>query len=67
MPWMNPMIVKAWIKLEPYVDFESKRRNEPDYYQAVRALSQRWVQWRKKHLPDAKITWFEDALWSSFY
>jgi len=62
MPWMNPMIVKAWIKLEPYVDYESTRRSEPDYYVTVRELAAHCLQWRKEHLPNAKITWVEDAL-----
>lgn len=62
MPWMNPMVVKAWIKLQPYVDYESRRRNEPDYYQHARRLAERCLSWREKNLPDAKITWVEDAL-----
>ena len=62
MPWMNPMIVKAWIKLEPYVDHESKRRNEPDYYQHARQLAERCLAWRKENLPEAKITWVDNAL-----
>jgi hypothetical protein len=62
MPWMNPMIVKVWEKLEPYVEFESKRRHEPDYYMHARNLAERCQAWRKKNLPDAKITWVKNAL-----
>ncbi|MFQ5858479.1 MAG: DUF4760 domain-containing protein [Anaerolineae bacterium] len=62
MPWMNPMIVKAWAKLEPYVDYESRRRNEPDYYEHARELAERCRTWRAKNLPDARITWVDDAL-----
>jgi hypothetical protein len=62
MPWMNPMIVKAWKKLEPYVDYESKRRHEPDYYQAAREIAQKCIRWRKANVTDAEITWLEDAL-----
>jgi hypothetical protein len=62
MPWMNPMIVKAWKKLEPYVDYESKRRHEPDYYQAAREIAQKCIRWRKANVPEAEITWVEDAL-----
>jgi hypothetical protein len=62
MPWMNPMIVKAWEKLEPYVLYESRRRNEPDYYQPARRLGVRCRDWRSRHLPEAQITWLEDAL-----
>jgi hypothetical protein len=62
MPWMNPMVVKAWSKLEPYVDYERQRRKEPDYYQSARQLALRCQAWRKEHLPEAEITWVEDAL-----
>ncbi len=62
MPWMNPMIVKVWIKLEPYVDYESQRRHEPDYYEQARDLAQRCIAWREQHLSNAKIIWLDDAL-----
>ena len=62
MPWMNPMIVKAWTKLEPYVNYESQRRHEPDYYHHARALAERCCAWRAENLPEAEITWIEDAL-----
>ena len=62
MPWINPMIVKAWSKLEPYVVYEAERRHEPDYYQAARELAQKCTTWREINLPDAEITWLDDAL-----
>jgi hypothetical protein len=62
MPWMNPMIVKAWTKLELYVDYESRRRHEPDYYQHARRLAERCRAWRAKNLPEAEITWVDNAL-----
>ena len=62
MPWMNPMIVKTWAKVGPYVEFESRRRNEPDYYVQVRRLAEQCIAWRKSHLPDAQITWIDEAL-----
>ncbi len=62
MPWMNPMVVKAWIKLEPYIAYESQRRLEPDYYEGVRRLAERCLDWRAKQLPGAEITWLDDAL-----
>jgi hypothetical protein len=62
MPWMNPMVVKAWIKLEPYIVYESQRRLEPDYYEGVRRLAERCLAWRAAHLPEAQITWLDDAL-----
>jgi hypothetical protein len=62
MPWMNPMIVKTWAKIGPYVEFESRRRNEPDYYVQVRRLAEQCIAWRKSHLPNAQITWIDEAL-----
>jgi hypothetical protein len=62
MPWMNPMVVKAWARLEPYVEYERRRRKEPDYYQAAAQLAQRCRRWRAENLPEAEITWVEDAL-----
>jgi hypothetical protein len=59
---MNPMVVKAWRKLEPYVTYESRRRGEPDYYEHARRLAERCCAWRAKRLPEAEITWVEDAL-----
>jgi len=62
MPWMNPMIVKAWTKLEPYVRYEGERRREPDYYEHARTLAERCLVWRAENLPEAEITWIDDAL-----
>ncbi len=62
MPWMNTMIIKVWSKLEPYVDFESRRRGEPDYYKNARDLAVRCRAWRAEHFPEASITWLNDAL-----
>ena len=62
MPWMNPMIVKSWSKLKPYVDFESQRRDEPDYYKHASELCERCLDWRRDNLPETQITWVEDAL-----
>lgn len=62
MPWMSPMIVKVWAKVQAYVDFESARRQEPEYYEHARVLAARCVAWRKKNLPDSEIKWIKDAL-----
>ena len=62
MPWMNTMVVKAWAKLEPYVEYERRKRHEPDYYQHARELAERCNEWRKRNVPDAEITWIKDAL-----
>ncbi|HKZ84353.1 MAG TPA: DUF4760 domain-containing protein [Anaerolineae bacterium] len=62
MPWMNPMVVKAWARLGPYVDYESRRRNEPDYYAEVRVLAEHCRIWRARNLLEAEITWTDNAL-----
>lgn len=62
MPWMSPMILKAWRKLKPWVDFEAERRREPDYYRQVRALAERCTAWRQAHGMSTEVTWVEDAL-----
>ena len=62
MPWMSPMILKAWIKLKPWVDYEVDRRHEPDYYRQVRALAERCLSWRKAHGMSTEVTWVENAL-----
>ena len=62
MPWMNPMVVKTWLKLGPYVDYESRRRAEPDYYRQVRDLAARCQAWRASHHADSEIIWLPDAL-----
>lgn len=62
MPWISPMVVKSWHRLETYVDYESRRRNEPDYYGNVRELAVRCRQWREENIPAAEITWVENAL-----
>lgn len=62
MPWMNPMVVKIWAKLGPYVAYESERRREPDYYEHARELAQRCVAWRRENVPGSEITWVDHAL-----
>ncbi len=62
MPWINPMVVKAWAKLEPYVEYESRKRGEPDYYQHTRGLAERCREWRQHNLLNTEITWIKDAL-----
>lgn len=62
MPWMHPMVAKSWEKLEPYVIYERKRRNEPYYYIHVSKLAERCTIWRAKHLEDVAIKWLEDAI-----
>jgi hypothetical protein len=62
MPWMNPLIVKSWIKLLPYVEYERQRRGEPDYYRTAQQLAERCTAWREMNIPDAEIKWIDGAL-----
>jgi Domain of unknown function (DUF4760) len=62
MPWMHPMIAKSWEKIEPYVQYEIQRRNEPYYYQHARHLAERTRLWRARHLAEVKINWVDEAL-----
>jgi hypothetical protein len=62
MPWMSPMVVKAWAKLCPYVEYESRRRAEPDYYEHACVLARRCQEWRTANVPEAKVRWVDDAL-----
>ncbi len=60
--WVSPMVVKVWEKLGPYVEYEARRRGEPDYYEAARELARRCIEWRRIKVPGASITWVENAL-----
>lgn len=64
MPWMHPMIAKSWEKLEPYVLYERKRRNEPYYYEHAGRLAERCKQWRAENLTEdeCKTKWVDNAL-----
>jgi len=64
MPWMHPMIAKSWEKLEPYVLYERKRRNEPYYYEHAGKLAQRCQVWRNKHLgtEEYDYKWVDNAM-----
>jgi hypothetical protein len=62
MPWVNPMIVKSWQKLAPWVEYESQRRPEPDYYEHARRLAEECIAWRKQNLDYTKTDYLKDAL-----
>ena len=62
MPWMHPMIAKSWDKLEPYVEYEIQRRNEPYYYTHARHLAERCRAWRAKNLANVDVNWVDNAL-----
>lgn len=61
MPWLNPMVVKPWLKLGPYVEYESERRREPDYYASAKALAARCLAWRQAHVRPPDIHWVDNA------
>jgi len=62
MPWMNPMVVKVWNKMRPYIRHERARRNEPDHFEHAERLADRCGEWRLKHLPGAEPApnWLSD-------
>jgi hypothetical protein len=62
MPWMNPMIVKSWLKLKPYVERERRLRGESDYYEHASVFGERCIIWRAENLDRAEIEFQEDAL-----
>jgi hypothetical protein len=63
LPWMHPMIHKAWTKLQPYVDYEREHRKEPNYYEYAGRLAARCKQWREKNGLKAEVMWMgSDAL-----
>jgi hypothetical protein len=62
LPWISPIVVKLWAKLEPYVDREIERKKEPDYYRAACRLAIRCVEWRKKNVPGAQVEQVDDAI-----
>lgn len=60
--WVSPFVVKVWEKLGPYVDDEAIRRNEPDYYEAVRHLAEHCKAWRETKYSGVQHNWVKDAL-----
>jgi hypothetical protein len=61
--WVNPIVVKTWAKLGPYVTYEAERRGEPDYYEAARLLAEKCMEWRLAHVEEEIApTWLPDAL-----
>ncbi len=63
MPWMSPMVIKTWAKLEAYVIYEGQRRQEKGYYQLASDLAKRCQLWAEKNNPQGKeIVWLDDAL-----
>jgi hypothetical protein len=53
--WMSSPITKVWERIGPYVEYEAEERDEPDFYQAARMLSQYCLQWRRAHRPVSRI------------
>lgn len=62
MPWLSTMAVKAWHKLAPYVEYERRRRNEPDYHQTAERLARRCIAWRQENGLSIQPTWVDEAL-----
>jgi hypothetical protein len=62
MPWMHPMIMKSWNKLESYIIYERQRRNEPYYYEHAEELAERCRRWRESRLSENSVNWVDSAL-----
>lgn len=62
MPWLHPMISKAWERLAPYIEYERERRNEPYYYKQASLLADQCKAWRVKNLEDTQVKWVSKAL-----
>lgn len=60
--WIAPIVVKVWVKLKPYIDYEMERRKDPDYYRPVRYLSERCLAWWHRRHPDQPVVWVQNAL-----
>lgn len=59
--WVSPFVVKTWICLGRFVEYEAHRRSEPDYYKAARNLAHQCQIWRNQKL-GAEPRWFKDAI-----
>lgn len=56
--WCRPMVTKVWSKVGVYVEMESERRNDADYYSSARFLAFRCSQ----GFPPYEFEFLEDAL-----
>ena len=56
LEWMSPPISKVWERIGPYVEDQSKRRHEPDFYKSARFIGELCIEWRKRqNLPKSVI------------
>jgi ABC-type multidrug transport system fused ATPase/permease subunit len=62
LPWMHPMIIKSWIKLQPIVLAEREKRNEPLYYKEAEKLALRTINWCENNEISINIRWDNKTL-----
>jgi len=47
--WVNPIVVRVWSKVEPYIDYDMHVLGKgEDYYEHARWLALRCIAWREK-------------------
>lgn len=60
--WVSPIVVKAWLKIGPYVEHERVAREEPEYYADAEYLYEQCrAAWVDQH-GDEGVTWVDGAL-----
>jgi hypothetical protein len=59
MRYINPMVVKSWARLAPYVLEQREMRQEADYYIDAERLALRCIAWRIERYGSAKIEWID--------
>ena len=47
--WLSSPVAKIWVRIGPYIRYEADERQEPDYYESVRELGEKCVEWRREH------------------
>ena len=59
MRYINPMVVKSWARLAPYVLEQREMRQEADYYIDAERLALRCIAWRSERYGSAEIEWID--------
>jgi hypothetical protein len=57
--WMSPLVAKIWERVGAYIEDESQRRNEEDFFRAARDFGNYCQEYRRAHYPES--VFIEDA------
>jgi hypothetical protein len=57
--WMSPLVAKIWERVGVYIEDESRRRNEEDFFRAARDFGNYCLEYRRAHYPESVV--IEDA------